>query len=410
MNVLLTPIGSAGDNYPFIGLGRELARRGHRVRVLTGDPFAAAVRDNGMEFVSVGSEEEYRRAISDPAIWHPRKGLARVMELLGRQVDRLLDALPPLITPDTLVVAHTLDFVSRALAEKNGLPVVTVHLSPSVMRTLHDMPTMTGTWNPNRLPRWGKRLFWWLADKLMIDRFAGPLVNRVRQRIGLPPVRRVFVNALHSPRLTIGLWPDWFGAAQPDYPPFFRQTSFPLFDIAQPVPPQVARFLEAGPPPLVFTPGSANHHAHAFFQATVGACRALDRRGLLLTRHDQQVPADLPGGLAHAPFAPLSRILDRCAALVHHGGIGTTAAALAAGVPQIIMPMSHDQPDNAARVLRLGVGDRLLPRKFTADRLAATLLPLLDDRPTRERCRVLATRLAADDAIGRSVDLIEKAV
>lgn len=410
MNVLLTPVGSAGDNYPFIGLGRELAHRGHRVRVLTGDPFAAAVRDNGMEFVSVGSEEEYRQAISDPAIWHPRKGLARVMELLGRQVDRLLDALPPLITPDTLVVAHTLDFVSRALAEKSGLPVVSVHLSPSVMRTLHDMPTMTGTLNLARLPRWGKRLFWWLADKLMIDRFAGPLVNRVRERVGLAPVRRVFVNALHSPRLTLGLWPDWFGAAQPDYPPFFRQTSFPLFDCAQPVPPRVMRFLDAGPPPVVFTPGSANHHAHAFFQAAVGACRALDRRGLLLTRHDEQVPADLPDGLAHAPFAPLSNILHRCAALVHHGGIGTTAAALAAGVPQIIMPMSHDQPDNAARVLRLGVGDRLLPRKFTADRLAATLLPLLDDRATRERCLVLATRLAADDAIGRSVELIEKAV
>jgi UDP:flavonoid glycosyltransferase YjiC (YdhE family) len=412
MNLLLTPVGSAGDNYPFIGLAAELVRRGRRVAVLTNDHFAPLVRSVGAEFVSVGTEEEFRRVIDEPLIWHPRDGFKHIMRLVGEQNGRLLNLIRPRLTPDTAIVAGSLDFASRSLAEKDGLPVVTMHLSPSILRTVHQLPTLTGTTNVSFLPKFLKRAIWRIVDAYLINPNVGPALDPLRASLGLPPIRRVFDQAIHSPLLTVGLWPDWFAAPQPDYPPYFRLTGFPLFDApnAQPLPADVADFCAAGQPPLVFTPGSANVHGRDFFAAGVDAAVRLDRRALLLTRFAEQIPANLPATIRHVPFAPFTQLLPRCAALIHHGGIGTTSAALAAGIPQLIMPLSHDQPDNAARVLALGVGDRLMPRRFTGRRIAQTLLPLLESPVVKVRAAELARRCAAQDAIGETATLVESAV
>jgi UDP:flavonoid glycosyltransferase YjiC (YdhE family) len=412
MNVLLTPVGSAGDNYPFIGLGAELVRRGHRVAVVTGEAFEPVVRGAGLEFVSIGTRQEYESHLADPDIWHPTRGFRRVMSLVGEQNRRLLRIVSARAGATSVVIAGSLDFVSRNLAEKTGLPVATMHLSPSILRTVHELPTLTGTWNPSSLPRPMKRLLWKIVDWYMINPAARPMIDGLRAEIGLPPTPHVFDVAIHSPLLTLGMWPAWFAAAQPDYPPFFRQVGFPMWDGgagAQPVPADVEAYLAAGEPPIVFTPGSANLHAGAFFAAAVDAARRLGRRAMLLTRHAGHVPADLPAGVAHFPFAPLSRILSRCAALAHHGGIGTTAAAFAAGIPQLIMPMSHDQPDNAWRVRRLGVGERLLPAKFTGPRVAAALAALLGSNDVKRRCADVARRCASQDALAEAAHLVEAA-
>ncbi len=107
---------------------------------------------------------------------------------------------------------------------------------------------------------------------------------------------------------------------------------------------------------LVFTPGSANLFGRSFFDAAVGACQQLGRRGILLTRFAEQLPPSLPSGVVHFDFVPLSLLLPRCAAFVNHGGIGSVSQAMAAGIPQLMMPLAHDQIDNAARIARLGVG------------------------------------------------------
>src|SRR4051812_30859061 len=231
MNILITPVGSAGDNYPFVGLGVEFARRGHRVTVFTNTYFEKLVRDSGLEFVAVGTQQDYERIIRDPEIWHPSRGLKTIMKGLGDHGSQLLDTLLPHVGPDTAIVAHSLDFGSRALAEKDpSLPVVTCHLSPMMFRTDYDIGVGRGTGDLSPLPRWTKRLMWWAADRWLLDPVIGPVANGIRARLGLPPVRKVMLNAVHSPRLTVGLWPDWFAPAQPDYSPFVKLTGFPLFD------------------------------------------------------------------------------------------------------------------------------------------------------------------------------------
>ena len=146
-------------------------------------------------------------------------------------------------------------------------------------------------------------------------------------------------------------------------------------------------------------------HGHEFFDAAAEACRLLGRRGLLLTRHTEHLPATLPPGVIHVPYAPFSELLPRCAALVHHGGIGTTAQALAAGVPQLVMPMSHDQPDNAERLRKLGVGDEVSVKKFRAPAVAAKLRGLIESDEVARRCAEVAARFVGRAAAGADVRL-----
>jgi UDP:flavonoid glycosyltransferase YjiC (YdhE family) len=187
-------------------------------------------------------------------------------------------------------------------------------------------------------------------------------------------------------------------------------TGFPLYDERD-----VAladgewrEFLDDGEAPIVFTPGSANVHGREFFAAAAEACQLLGRRGMLLTRYADQIPGALPPGVRHFSFAPFSAVLPRAAALVHHGGIGTLSQALAAGTPQLIMPLSHDQPDNAQRVQTLGVGRSIAERKFTAKGAADALKRLLSSSAVARNCRAVAEKLRGDDSLERTCDLVER--
>jgi UDP:flavonoid glycosyltransferase YjiC (YdhE family) len=206
------------------------------------------------------------------------------------------------------------------------------------------------------------------------------------------------------------LFPKWYCRPQPDWTPNVIQTDFPLWDeqADEPLSDEVEAFLAAGQPPIVFTPGSANIFGKDFFLAAVDACRRLGRRGVLLTRFAEQVPAGLPATVNHFPYVPLSPLLPRCAALVHHGGIGTAAQAMAAGIPQLIMALAHDQFDNADRIQRLGIGDWLTPTRFRGARVARMLGAFLGSEKTQSACRTIAQRLARRDGIEQTATAIEQ--
>jgi UDP:flavonoid glycosyltransferase YjiC (YdhE family) len=186
-------------------------------------------------------------------------------------------------------------------------------------------------------------------------------------------------------------------------------SQFPLWDEAAQTgtQPELDAFLDAGEAPLVFAPGSANRQAAAFFRAAVDACVRLKRRGILLTQFAEQIPRPLPASVRHFGYVPFSRLLPRAAALVHHGGIGTTAQGLRAGVPHLVMPMAHDQPDNAARLKRLGVGDWLKPAAFRGPAVAARLQRLLTDPAVPPACREVASRFHGVDPAAEACQVIE---
>lgn len=171
--------------------------------------------------------------------------------------------------------------------------------------------------------------------------------------------------------------------------------------------PGVEAFLDGGEPPVLFTPGSANIQAARFFGVALEACGRLNCRGLFVTPRAEQVPPRLPGSVLHVPAAPFSRLFPRCAAVVHHGGIGTVAQGLAAGVPQLVMPMAHDQPDHAQRLKRMGVGDYLLPKRFDASAVAGRLARLINSRATAQACALYRDKMAAQMPPERVADLLD---
>ncbi len=407
MKVVLTGPGSAGDVFPMLGLGLRLNERGHHAVVVASSHFADLAERLGVDFVGLGTEDDYLGAIQNPEIFHPRRGFRAIAEFIMGWMPMLYDAVRSQVEPRrTVVGAHVLDFASRMLQEETGLPVATVLYAPAMLRSLHQMPVLSGTMDLSGLPRWAKRLAWRLSDRMIVDPPIAPSLNRLRAERGLPPVSRPFQSWVYSPVLTIGTFPAWFAPPQPDWPSQLRLTGFPLFDAAEPVPPELDAFLAEGDPPILVTLGTALAHGRDALAEAVEACRRLNRRGLILARF-ADVPADLPPTVRHIAFAPLSQVLPRCAAIVHHGGIGTTAAGLAAGVPQVVMPMSHDQPDNAARVRRLGVSDTLLPAQLSAASLSASLARLLESPLVHARCAEYANRVRQTDGLGETCALLE---
>jgi UDP:flavonoid glycosyltransferase YjiC (YdhE family) len=173
--------------------------------------------------------------------------------------------------------------------------------------------------------------------------------------------------------------------------------------------PALSAFLDQGEPPIVVTAGTAMKHADRFFEVSIQACIELGRRALLLTRYPDQLPSRLPDGVATFTYAPFGAVLPRAAAFVHHGGIGTVAQALAAGIPQLIRPLAFDQPDNAARVQRLGAGLSIRPDHYTPRNVAKMLDELLRSGDVSAKCRLYSARIDAGAAITAACNIIEAA-
>jgi rhamnosyltransferase subunit B len=229
------------------------------------------------------------------------------------------------------------------------------------------------------VPLAARRAFWRWVGRRFIDPVALADVNAARRAHGLAPASSLMDWIAAVPDLSLTLFPDWFAPTQPDWPRPLVRGDFPLFDpnADAPLAPELTAFLQAGTPPLVFTHGTGNTQAAAYFRAARAAAQRLGRRALFLTSHRDQVPADLPPTMLWQAYVPLRALLPHAAALVHHGGIGTTAEALRAGTPQLVVPLAHDQFDNGARVTALGAGTSLPAARLNERRLVRKLAALL---------------------------------
>ncbi|MHB8902175.1 MAG: nucleotide disphospho-sugar-binding domain-containing protein [Thermoguttaceae bacterium] len=405
MRILLSTFGSAGDVFPMLGLAIELRRRGHEVTVATNPHFEETVCRHGVVFEALGSHEQYAATVSDPDLWHPRRSFGHIFQTLQQVLRRQYELCAELAgSKDNAAVTNCFGFGALLAQEKLGLPVITLHCQPAVLWSDRAPPTLPGM----RGPRWFRSLLFRLGERFFIDPVVTPFLNPWRRELGLPPVRRI-VRWWHSPGGVLCMFPEWFCPPQEDWPLGVVQTDFPLWNdrSEEGLAGEVEEFLERHGPPLVFTPGSANIHGREFFGAAAEACRRLDRPGILLTGFAEQIPEKLPAGVAHFSYVPLDLLLPRSAAFIHHGGIGSTSQAMAAGIPQVLMPLAHDQFDNAARIRRLGLGDSIAVRQFTGARLARQLRRLLVSTEIAGACNEVARRLEDRTGLARSAAAVE---
>lgn len=407
MHAVLASVGTDGDVFPHVGLGTELRRRGHRVTLAAPEPYRAAAEARGLGFEPIVTAEEMARALADPDMWHPLRSGPMMARWGAPLIPRQYEVLARLVGEEpAILVANPGVLAARVVQERLGVPTASLLLQPGLIPSVTAPPEMTGGLTPPHwLPRPLVRLYWHGVDAAGAV-LVGRDLNRFRRQFELPPVRRVFRWWL-SPQLVIGLFPPWYAAPQPDWPPQLRLAGFGRFDGDDgPLSAEVEEFLRAGPPPVAVTLGTGMAHAADFFRTAVAACESLGVRGLLLTKFEHLLPR-LPASVMHCRFAPFRKLLPRCAAVVHHGGVGTTAAALEAGCPQVVAPLAWDQPDNAARVAALGVGTTLGRRQRSRGALAAALARATTAE-VRDRARAVAATARGADGLAVAAGWVEE--
>lgn len=398
MQFLLCALGTAGDVYPFVGIGLEMQRRGHRVVLVTSSIHGPNIRRLGLDCSELGDTADYQSVYGDPDTWHARKGGRSAAHYFLRRTRGQYDAIAAHhVLGETILVAQGMSFAARLAQDKLKIPLLTAHVSPAFMLSTEQPPVMPFLRLSQRTPKWLVRAIIRVGDRYLSDKIFKESINSFRNELGLPPVRDIYGRWMHSPQGILGLYPAWFCPPPPDFP-HCQVSEFPLFDAreAEPVPANLRAFLEAGEPPILFTTSTGMHDPRHDIQIAIEACRLLDRRGVLLASSPGQMPCALPDSVCDGRDTRFERVLPRAAAMVSHGGIGTTSRALRAGVPQLLLPVAHDAFDNADRFQRLGVA-RVLPHaRQSARRVAHELERLLNEASVRQRCHELAARFPVE--------------
>jgi rhamnosyltransferase subunit B len=397
---------------PFIALGHELLARGHGATLAAPAPFEPMARRAGLGFQPLGTAADYEAVIGQPDLWHPRWGFRPMFDYAMRVSESacLWLGATRARASDLVVVASPLAWGARLAQDLYDIPTATLHVMPFLIESRSDPPRLPGLPLPRILPAALRAYVNRGVDKVVVGPFTLPALNTLRDRLGLDPVRRLR-HWWNSPTRMLLMFPDWYAAPQPDWPAQAVQLGFPLVDRfgdVPAVPPELEAFLAAGAPPLVFTYGSAMRQGAAFFDTAVQICRRTGRRGVLLAPQGGQIPKPLPAEIIHLPYAPLSALLPRSAALIHHGGVGTVAQALAAGIPQLVVPVAFDHFDEGRRLKDRTLGATLSRRAFRPARAARVIDRLLTDPAVARACARARARMAQDrDAVTEACARIE---
>jgi len=395
-HILLLPFGTSGSIFPFIWLGRKMLERGHRVTMIASFAYQQTAEAVGIEFFPP-EPDVLPLMLADAGLWRPDSFKKVAFTYAGRATAPCVAAIDRVIRelgkPD-LILAPMISFGARIAREKHGIPLITVHFYPAAMMSADDLPlVLPGFRFLRMLPLPVRKLI--LSLPSPYDRFAIPAVAEACVLHGVKPPTRLWKPWHHSPDGVLALFPSWFGKVERDHPDNTLQWDFPLEDMVQQrgMEPDLDHFLIAGGRPILFTAGTGQLHAAGFFEIAARVVSKLGCRAVFLTANSDQLPRNLPSSIFVSAYAPFSLLLPRAAVMVHHGGIGTVAQCLAAGIPQLVVHMSLDQPDNAARVERLGVGLSIGIGRLTAERLLPLLKCCLEDEALREKALQQARHL-----------------
>ncbi len=401
---LFATLGSLGDLHPYVAVARALVARGHQAVIASAEDYRVAVESAGVEFAAAGpsmaSFGDYRALIV--RLFDGRHGPEFLMrELVMPHLHAAYAGLERAAAGADVLVSHPLAVTLPLLAQRRNLPWVSTVLAPLSLMSDHDPPVIDGAPWLRHLRRLGPGAYGILFGliKRSVRHWEAPL-REFRAELGLPPMDRMAMfEGQFSPQLNLALFDAPLAQPQPDWPPYTRVCGSPIFDGVAPDTPvsaDVARFLDAGEPPVVFALGSsAVWIAGDFWRHAAAATQQLGRRALLVT--GPALPQDLPEGVRAFPYVPYSQVFPRAAAVVHQAGIGTLAQALRAGRPQLMVPVAFDQPDNARRAQALGLARTLPFRKAGAQRLAAELAALLLDAAYAGAAGAVAADLAQTD-------------
>ena len=420
--IVLNPFGSFGDLHPFLAIAIELQRRGHTAIVATSAVYREKIEAEGVGFAPV--RPDVGALINRPdliaKLWDRRRGTEHLIrEILAPYIEGAFEDLRAACLRADLLLTHTAGFAGPIVAETLKLRWLSTALQPSVFFSAYDPPVLApaewlrhfqllGQW-PFRLAR--------RYGRFETGRWLKPILE-LRRRLGLSIVGNPLFEGQFSPQGTLALFSSHFAKPQPDLPPNTVTTGFIFYDkrgagFGSRSPVTLQRFLASGPAPIVFTLGSsAVMHPGTFFDESIVAAQSLGQRAVLLMGDlaRQKMPNRLSPSIYITDYAPYSELLPLAAVTVHQGGIGTTAQALQAGRPMLVVPWAHDQPDNAERLRRLGVALTIKRTAYRYRKVAPAMERILSKSTYAEKARNISQQLLGEDGLQNACDAIEKAV
>ena len=394
-----------------VALALELQRRGHVPVIATSEYYGEKITSTGVAFHAIRpnltpDDKDLLRAVMDER-GGPEHVIRRLMVPAVREMYAdLMDA----VGGADLLVSAELVFAADSVAEMARIPWVVATLAPLSFMSRHDPPILIQAPWLTGIAAFSKPLYASLVrlSQWGIRHWTEP-VRQMRRDLGLDPGPAGLFGSREKAEAILAMFSPLVGAPQPDWPANARVTGFAFYDRHEPMPATLQAFLNAGDPPIVFTLGSAAvFDPGEFYRASAAAARAIGRRAVLLVGPEPPSVPPSDHQVAVAPYAPFSELFPRAAAIVHQAGIGTTAQALRAGKPMLIVPFSHDQPDNGARMVRLGVAKVIGRRQYSAAAAADALRGLLDDPSYGAGATTAAAQIQREKGAGTAADAIEQ--
>jgi len=400
VRALISPIGSRGDVQPALALAMGLQRRGHEVLFAAPPENRSWVEYHGLRFAAVGADisAALRGRYDDTA------GLREVHRFMQEVVDAQFESLATLDDEFDLYVGGGLQCAAQSLAERRGRPYVYLAYSPVMLRSSVHPPTF---FSPQRLGPLLNRVLWRLYC-ILGNRAALHVVNRGRASLGLGPTGDGYRYVFENDQVFVACDPELF-PRPPDAGEHVRSVGYLFLEDGASLPTELSAFLEAGDAPIYVGFGSVSLRSVEETDRVLAQVAEQLGRRLVISAGADGLGRSIEGERCFVT-GPVNHTLlfPRCAAIVHHGGAGTTAAAARAGVPQLVLPHSADQFYSARRIEVSGLGPRAFAfRRLNVARLAGRLLSTLDDEQTSARARAAGDRITASDGVGAAAVALE---
>jgi UDP:flavonoid glycosyltransferase YjiC (YdhE family) len=415
-NIVIATLGSLGDLHPFLAVGVALQERGHQVSIATSAEYQERIAAAGLGF------RHMRPDMPDPSAYKElmdrRDGPEAILRHIIADIRTSYQDLSIACQDATALISSQVAMAAPIYAEKTGLPWASAVLQPMGFMSAYDPAVIPQARRLSSLlhglgPLFGKPLV--AAARRVTERWCGP-IDDFRDSLGLAySGNNALFDGQHSDQLVLAMFPRVLAHAQPDWPKAAVHTGCAFWDTGNQndVRDALMDFLSEGSAPVVFTLGSAAvHAAGSFYRESVKAVETLGCRAIFLTGNDfanrAQLPRPLPRNMLALPYAAHREVFRAASVVVHQGGIGTLSQALRAGRPMLIVPFSHDQPDNAKRAERLGVGGIIFADEYRARRVVRELETLLNDFAVIGRAAEIGKLVEADDGTSHACDAIER--
>jgi rhamnosyltransferase subunit B len=413
MKIVFAAFGSLGDMHPVNALGIELKKRGHHIIFAAMEFYREKIEMLGFEFRPMRPHLDPNNKELAKKLMDAKKGSELLLrELILPNVRPMYEDLLKAVHDADLMISTEVVFAAKSVAEKTGVKWITTTLAPGTFLSAHDPfvpPTALWLRHLRFLGSTFHGAMFGLVRKMIDSWFAD--YREFRREIGLSENGNPLFEG-KSNLLNLAMFSRVLGKPQPDWHSPTLQTGFCFYDGADDMgkmPEDLAKFLDAGEPPIIFTLGSAAvMDARDFFEESAKAAQILGKRAVLLYGIFNETPKITDENIVAFNYAPYSQIFPKAACVVHQGGVGTTAQVLRAGVPHLFMPYSHDQPDNAARCERLGVAKIISRDRYTADSAAKNLRELLADKSFQTNAIEAAKIVQSEHGTKVACDAIEE--